>query len=100
MQKTSARTDQHKAEYLTLSCKKCTVTNMITNKQSWGENLIFCMQQKKMITNKSSELQLNKSNGPDNIVNKTFKFSSAILIKSPFFQTMFNKIKFSNNSNL
>ena len=50
----------------------------------------------KLITDISSKLQLNKSNGPDNFGNIIFKFCSASLSKSLvlLFQTMSNKGKF------
>ena len=49
-----------------------------------------------MITDKSSKLKLNKSNGPDSFGYIIFKFCSATLSKSlvPLFQTMANKGKF------
>ena len=50
----------------------------------------------KLITTISSKLQLNKSNGPDNIGNIIFQFCSATLSKSliVLFQTMTNKKSF------
>ena len=50
----------------------------------------------KLISNISSKLQLNKSNGPKNFGNIIFKFCSATLSKSLvfLFQTMSNKGKF------
>ena len=50
----------------------------------------------KLITDKSSKLKLNKSNGPDSFGYIIFQFCSVTLSKSlvPLFQTMSNKGKF------
>ena len=93
---TSARTDQHKAEFFNSFFQKV-YSNKVDYKPAVLRRKLSSLHiTEKLITDISRKLQLNKSNGPDNFGNIIFKFCSATLSKSLvlLFQTMSNKGKF------
>ena len=94
--KTSARTNQHKAELFNSFFQKVYINKVDYKPAVLRRKLNSLHITEKLITDISSKLQLNKSNGPDNFGNIIFKFRSATLSKSLvlLFQTMPNKGKF------
>ena len=93
---TSARTDQLKAELFNSFFQKV-YSNKVNYKPAVLRRKLNSLHiTEKLITDISSKIQLNKSNGPDNFGNIIFNFCSTTLSKSLvlLFQTMSNKGKF------
>ena len=82
---TSARTDQHKGELFNSFFQKVSV-KVDYKPTVLRRKLNSLLITQKLISNKSSKLQLNKSNGPDKFGSIIFKFQSATLSKSLFFK--------------
>ena len=81
----SAKTDQHQAERFDSSFQKNYSNNYNYKPTIVRKKLKNCYITEKLIKNKSSELQLNESHGPNNNVHLIFRIVSATLSKSPFF---------------